>query len=115
MATNQRFTDATFIKMILHGDLDKFEILIRRYSGMLYNTARSYGYNHCDAEKLMANAFLNAYQKLHRINQKKSFKKFLIDFMLKECRRVNKKNISLKHILVATFSADIVSFALNTY
>jgi len=115
MATNQQFTDATLIEMIIQGDVDKFEILIRRYSVMLYHTARSYGFNHCDAEKLMSNAFLNAYKKLGLINQKKRFKKFLIDFMVKEWRRKNKKNISLKHMLTAALSADLVSYVLTTY
>jgi hypothetical protein len=115
MAINQQLTDATIIKMVLHGDVDKFEILIRRYSGMLYNIARSYGFSHPDAEKLTANVFLNAYQKLGRIRQRKPFKKLLFDIMLKEYPRGNNKNIPLNHMLAVTLYAELISQALAIY
>jgi DNA-directed RNA polymerase specialized sigma24 family protein len=113
MTDNQQITDASLIEKILEGDLNKFEILIRKYNSTLYRIAVSSGYNHIDAEKLMEKAYVDAYNNLGRIKEKNEFKKFLISRLLANRLPDEKKNISLKHILVATFSTECISLLLS--
>lgn len=109
----QELTDAVLIKMIIKGDSDKFEILVRKYSQRLYNIARSYNFNHCEAEELMEKTFVKAYQNLNCLHEKKRFKIFLIGMMLHECISKNKNKLLLKGIVLAALSGKIAAKVLT--
>ena len=113
MTDNQQITDASLIEKILEGDLNKFEILIRKYNSTLYRIAVSSGYNHVEAEKLMEKAYVDAYNNLDRIKEKNEFKRFLISRLLDNLLRDKKKNIPLKHMLAATFSTECISLLVT--
>ena len=113
MTDNQQITDASLIEKILEGDLNKFEILIRKYNSTLYRIAVSSGYNHIDAEKLMKKTYVDAYNNLGRIKGKNEFKKFLISRLLDNGILDKKRNIPLKHMLVTTFSTECISLLVT--
>ena len=112
MTNDQQISDASLIAKILEGDLDKFEILIRKYNNTLYRIARTSGYSHIDAGKLMEKTYVNAYKNLDRIKEENEFKTFLISGLLNNLLPGNKKNVPLKDKLVATFSAECISLLL---
>ena len=109
----RELTDAVLIKMIIEGDSDKFEILVRKYSQRLFRIARSYNFNHSEAEELMEKTFLNAYKSLNHLHEKKRFKSFLIGMILHECTSKNKSSLSLKALMLTALSAEFVSKALT--
>ncbi|HEX6334251.1 MAG TPA: sigma-70 family RNA polymerase sigma factor [Flavisolibacter sp.] len=77
--------DIEIISRIIQGERNLFEILIRRYNPVLYKTARAYGFNHQDAEDLMQDAHVSAYQHLHQFGQRASYKTWLCRILIHKC------------------------------
>lgn len=78
-------TDLAIIEKINGGDTASFELLIRRYNPLLYKIARSYGFNHHDAEDLMQDAHIAAYQNLSRFEGRASYKTWASKIMVNKC------------------------------
>jgi RNA polymerase sigma-70 factor (ECF subfamily) len=58
--------DSGFIELSIRGDRAAFEVLVRRYQDRLYHTAYRLLGNTDDAQDVVQDAFLNAYQSLHQ-------------------------------------------------
>lgn len=78
-------TDVEVIEKINGGDIASFEILIRRYNPVLYKIARSHGFSHHDAEDLMQEAHIAAYQNLSRFEGRASYKTWVSKIMVNKC------------------------------
>src|SRR4051812_39045841 len=78
-------TDDAIIEKVLNGDMALFEILIRRYNPVLYKIARSHGFNHQDAEDLMQDTHVAAYQHLAQFEGKASYKTWISRIMVHKC------------------------------
>lgn len=78
-------TDQTIISKILAGDVALFEVLIRRYNPVLYKIARSYGFNHQDAEDLMQDTHVSAYTELSKFKGLSSYKTWTSRIMINKC------------------------------
>lgn len=78
-------TDFEVIERVVKGDIPLFEILIRRHNPVLYKIARSYGFHHHDAEDLMQDAHIAAYENLTRFEGKASYKTWLSKIMVNKC------------------------------
>jgi RNA polymerase sigma factor (sigma-70 family) len=78
-------TDEEVIEKILNGELVLFEILIRRYNPVLYKIARSYGFSHQDAQDLMQDAHVAAYQKLSQFEHRASYKTWVSKIIIHQC------------------------------
>ncbi|PSL34502.1 sigma-70 family RNA polymerase sigma factor [Chitinophaga ginsengisoli] len=62
-----------------------FEVLIRRYNALLYKIARSYGFNHEDAEDLMQESHFSAYKSLRTFRADASYKTWLTKIHINGC------------------------------
>jgi RNA polymerase sigma factor (sigma-70 family) len=78
-------SDAELIKRIKQGELDLFEILIRRNNPFVYKVGRSYGFEHQDVEDLMQETFIAAYLNLEKFENRSSFKTWVTRIMLNQC------------------------------
>jgi RNA polymerase sigma factor (sigma-70 family) len=78
-------SDAGIIEKINLGELALFEVLIRRYNPALYKIARGYGFNHHDAEDLMQDTHVAAYQHLRQFEGKSSYKTWVSKIMIHKC------------------------------
>ena len=78
-------SDFSVIRKILDGDTSCFEILIRRYNAVLYKIARSYGFNHHDAQDLMQDAHVAAYMALGKFEGRASYKTWISRIMVNKC------------------------------
>jgi RNA polymerase sigma factor (sigma-70 family) len=78
-------TDEEVIEKILNGEIVLFEILIRRYNPVLYKIARSYGFSHQDAQDLMQDTHVAAYQKLSQFEQRASYKTWISKIIIHHC------------------------------
>lgn len=116
MTAYQQLSEVELIDRIIEGDLALFEVLIRRYNPYLYKVGRSYGYYHHDAEDLMQETFIHAFENLKKLNNKEYFKTWLIRIMLNECYRKNHKASSQKEIVTDTFlfEKSIPMFSANS-
>ncbi len=80
-----KLNDQKIIDRILKGEEALYEIMIRRYNPYLYKVARSYGFDHSDAQDLMQDTFVNAYFSLSKFENRSSFKTWIIRIMLNNC------------------------------
>ena len=78
-------SDKAVIEKILGGDLALFEVLIRRYNPVLYKIARSYGFNHQDAEDLMQDVHVIAYTQLSQFEGRAAYKTWISRIMINKC------------------------------
>jgi RNA polymerase sigma factor (sigma-70 family) len=78
-------SDSVVIGRILEGDISLFEVLIRRHNPVLYRIARSYGFNHQDAEDLMQDTHVIAYTQLSKFEGRASYKTWISTIMINKC------------------------------
>jgi RNA polymerase sigma factor (sigma-70 family) len=78
-------SDAEIINKIILGETAMFEILVRRYNPVLYKIARGYGFNHQDAEDLMQDTHVSAYQSLKQFAFRSSYKTWISKIMIHKC------------------------------
>lgn len=110
--------ESELIHRICEGDINLFEVLVRKYNPLLYKIGRSYGFNHQDVEDLMQDAFVAAYRGLNGFENRASFKTWLARIMLNECYRKankisNKKMISMENPAIYGDQADREDAVLN--
>ena len=77
--------DTAVIEKVVQGDVSLFEILIRRHNPVLYKIARSYGFNHQDAEDLMQDTHVIAYTQLSKFKGRSSYKTWISRIMINKC------------------------------
>lgn len=77
--------DAVVINRVLAGEIDLYEVIVRRYNGYIYKVGRSYGFSHDDVEDLMQETYVNAYKNLKSFEGRSSLKTWLVKIMLHEC------------------------------
>jgi RNA polymerase sigma-70 factor (ECF subfamily) len=68
-----RTADAIAIERTLAGDRDAFRILVERHSAVVFRLAYRLTGNHHDAEEIVQEAFLRAYQKLQQFASEANF------------------------------------------
>lgn len=78
-------SDEEIIEKILGGGTALFEVLIRRYNSLLYKIARSYGFNHHDAEDLMQETHVAAFLYLKSFRREAAYKTWLAKILLNRC------------------------------
>ena len=78
-------TDHAIIEKVQKGEVAFFEVLIRRYNPLLYKIARSYGFNHQDAEDLMQDTHVAAYLALGKFEGRSSYKTWIVRIMVNKC------------------------------
>lgn len=78
-------SDSDIIRKVLEGETAFFEILIRRCNPVLYKIARSYGFNHADAEDLMQDVHVAAFQQLAQFGHRAAYKTWISKIMVNKC------------------------------
>lgn len=78
-------SDDVVIEKIRNGNISLFEVLIRKYNTALYRIARSYGFNHQDAEDLMQDTHVTAYTQLSKFEGRASYKTWISRIMINKC------------------------------
>lgn len=68
-----RAADAIAIERTLAGDRDAYRILVERHSATIFRLAYRLSGNHHDAEEIVQEAFLRAYQKLEQFASQANF------------------------------------------
>lgn len=77
--------DGEIIQNILDGEVALFELLIRRYNSVLYKIARSYGFNHQDAQDLMQDTHVSAYENLKQFEGRSAYRTWISKIMIHKC------------------------------
>ncbi|HEV8286322.1 MAG TPA: sigma-70 family RNA polymerase sigma factor [Chitinophagaceae bacterium] len=102
-------TETEIIKRIKEGEIDLFEILVRRNNPFLYKIGMSYGYSHQNVEDLMQEAFIAAYLNLNKFEQRSSFKTWITKIMLNQCYHKAQRMSFKKEKTASTNSEKTIS------
>lgn len=94
MKAFEQYTDFEVVQKIVAGEVELFEIIIRRSNSFLYKIGRSYNYNHEDAQDLMQETYIDAFTNLSRFENRAAFKTWIIKIMLNNCFKNNKNGVS---------------------
>jgi RNA polymerase sigma-70 factor (ECF subfamily) len=85
MSTENKASDLEIISKVLAGEVDLYEVIVRRYNGYIYKVGRAYGFHHEDVEDLMQETYVNAFKNLKSFEGRSSFKTWLVKIMLHQC------------------------------
>lgn len=96
-------TDQEVIDLILKGDREKFGILVERYQQMVFRICMGYVHNHDDADDLVQEIFIQAYQSLSRFKGDSAFSTWL--YRVAVNASLNKIRKPLKSIFSQTFDS----------
>lgn len=91
MKEKVQYSDDEIIQKVIEGEVQLFELLIRRYNPYLYKVARSQGYSHEDSQDLMQDTYVDAYVHLPGFEGRATFKTWLVKIMLNNCYRKRQK------------------------
>ncbi len=91
MKAFEQFTDVDIVQKIVAGEVELFEIIIRRNNSALYRVGRSYNYNHEDTQDLMQDTYVDAFTNLSRFENRSTFKTWIIRIMLNNCFKKQQK------------------------
>ncbi len=89
LAADQALTDEVVIGRVLAGAADQYEILVRRYNGQLYKTARGILSSEDDIEDVMQEAYIKGYEKLGQFRREARFSTWLTRILI---------NCALQHL-----------------
>ncbi|WP_310992382.1 RNA polymerase sigma factor [Aequorivita marina] len=104
--THRELTEELIIRKTLDGEIELFEILMRRYNELLYRTIRSYINTESDAEDTMQDTYIKAFEKLHQFKNKAKFSTWLIRIGINEA--LQRKRKAAKHKTIAIQQEDKV-------
>ncbi|QAA81990.1 sigma-70 family RNA polymerase sigma factor [Aequorivita sp. H23M31] len=77
--------DIEIISLVLSGNIESYEKIMRRYNGYLYKVGKSYGFNHNDVEDLMQETYIDVFINLKNFENRASFKTWIVRIMLNNC------------------------------
>ncbi|MFD1162093.1 RNA polymerase sigma factor [Hwangdonia seohaensis] len=98
--------EALIIEKVLDGEIELFEILLRRYNELLFRTIRSYVDVETDVEDIMQDTYIKAFEKLYQFNNNAMFSTWLIRIGINEA--LQKKRKTSKYKTVALQQDDYV-------
>ena len=87
--------DTDIIDMVLSGQIQVYELIVKRYNAYLYKIGKTYGFGHQDVQDMMQETYVNAYRSLSKFKKESTFKTWLTRIMLNNCYHKN-KNIQAK-------------------
>lgn len=99
-------TEARIIEKILDGEIELFEILLRRNNELLFRTIRSYIDVEDDIEDVMQDTYIKAFEKLYQFRNDAKFSTWLIRIGINEA--LQRKRKSVKHQTIALQQDDTV-------
>jgi RNA polymerase sigma-70 factor (ECF subfamily) len=90
-AEKVQLSDEEVVERVLGGDVSLFEVIMRRYNTRLYRVARSILRNDAEAEDVMQDAYVKAYEHLGQFEGRAQFSTWLTRIAVHEAlRRVRK-------------------------
>jgi RNA polymerase sigma-70 factor (ECF subfamily) len=78
LVTSPTLSDEAVVRRVCAGEVELFEVLVRRHDARVYRTARSILRNEAEAEDAMQSAWLHAYQHLGEFQGAAAFSTWLV-------------------------------------
>jgi len=81
---NYKISDSEIVKRILAGEKELYEILMRRNNQTLYRVVKGYISEEAEAQDIMQDTYLKAYEKLYQFKHESKFSTWLIRIGINE-------------------------------
>ncbi|HET9754055.1 MAG TPA: RNA polymerase sigma factor, partial [Myxococcales bacterium] len=81
---HEPWTDQQVLERVLEGDVQLFELIMRRYNERIYRTVRSILHDEAESEDAMQAAYLHAYEHLRDFQARSSFATWLTRIAIHE-------------------------------
>ena len=94
----ETFSDLDIIDKVILGDIQVYELIVRRYNPYLYKIGKSYGFWHQDVQDIMQETYVNAYRNLSKFKRESTFRTWLSRIMLNNCYHKKQKLIKKKEV-----------------
>src|SRR3546814_465628 len=94
--TKKELDDALIIERVLNGDIELFEILMRRNNELLFRTIRSYIDIEADVQDTMQDTYIKAFEKLHQFRNDATFSTWLVRIGINEALQRKRKSPKFK-------------------
>lgn len=91
MLTKELSADETVIREVLQGDVNRYEVLIRKYNQQLYRVAKGILWEEELIEDVMQEAYIKAYQHLGQFMGRSGFRTWLTRILINECLQKKRK------------------------
>ncbi len=78
--------EGRLIEQALHGDIDAWGEIVHRYRGAVYGVALGIVGNSADAEDAAQDAFIRAYENLHRYDRERKFSTWIFTITANLCK-----------------------------
>ena len=88
---DQQIPDEEVIRRVLGGEVELYEIIMRRYNQRLYRAVRAVLGNDSDVEHVMQDAYVSAYTHLGQFESRSSFSTWLTKIAIHEALAVKRK------------------------
>jgi RNA polymerase sigma-70 factor, ECF subfamily len=85
LATGEALSDEEVIERVLAGETGLFELLMRRYNQRVYRVARGILRDDAEAEDVMQDTYVRAYQNLRQYAGRAKFSTWLVRIAVHEC------------------------------
>nr|WP_265397084.1 sigma-70 family RNA polymerase sigma factor [Leptospira levettii] len=95
------------MQFVLRGDVSQFEVLMKRYQGMVFSQARKAFLSEEEAEDFTQEVFLKAYESLSQFRGEAQFSTWLFQIAKFRLTKVNKK----KSHLITDWTEDVSTVA----
>ncbi len=82
----QTTTDNEVISAILEGDIEEFEVIMKRYNEQFYRIAISFMKDPGETEDVMQSAYLKIFEHLSKFKQTSKFSTWAISILINECK-----------------------------
>ena len=97
---NEQHPDVALVERVRAGDLSAYDTLVRKYERQLFRISQHITQNREDAEDVMQDAFLKAYEKLDQFQGNAKFYTWLVRIAVNESlmrlrKRRTSKNVSM--------------------
>lgn len=86
-----KMSDREVVSRVVAGEKELYEILLRRYNQLIYRVVRSYLNDEDEAEDLMQEIWIKAWQNLNRFRGEASFSTWLVRIAVNEALMSNRE------------------------
>ncbi|MEO7316180.1 MAG: sigma-70 family RNA polymerase sigma factor [Ginsengibacter sp.] len=84
-------SDIDILEMVLTGQIQLYELIVKRYNAYLYKIGKTYGFCHQDVQDIMQETYVNAYRSLSKFKKEATFKTWITRIMLNNCYHKQQK------------------------
>lgn len=108
--------DEELISRILEGEIGLYEHIMRKYNQRMYRVCMSIIHDDAEVEDLMQNAYIKAYENLHRFEGKSKFGTWLLRILINESLlwlQKNKRKIHYQQTVLADNKTDAFNTKTN--